>query len=55
LDGTDSRVSAAQQLGTAIAAGARGDCEKGEFAGGGMGLLSLPFWAIARLRDHCGK
>jgi len=55
LDGTTSRASTTQQLGAAIASGARGDCDKGEFAGGGMGLLSLPFWAIARLRDHCGK
>jgi hypothetical protein len=55
LEGTTTPTSATQRLGTAIASGAYGDCEKGEFAGGGMGLLSLPFWAIARLRDHCGK
>ena len=55
LDGTDPRVSATQQLGAAIASGGYGNCDKGEFAGGGMGLLSLPFWAIARLRDQCGK
>ncbi len=55
LDGTTARANPTRQLGASIASGARGDCEKGEFAGGGMGLLSLPFWAIARLRDHCGK
>lgn len=55
LDGTTPLVSQSEQLGSAIASGAHGDCDKGEFVGGGMGLLSLPFWAIARLRDHCGK
>ncbi len=44
-----------RRLGESIAAGARGDCLKGEFAGGGMGLLSLPFLAIAKLRDQCSN
>jgi hypothetical protein len=44
-----------RRLGEAIAAGARGDCLKGEYVGGGMGLLSLPFLAIAKLRDECSK
>ena len=44
-----------RKLGEAIAAGARGDCLKGEYVGGGMGLLSLPFLAIAKLRDQCSK
>jgi len=51
----DAARGAESKLGDAIAAGARGDCLKGEFAGGGMGLLSLPFLAIAKLRDQCGK
>lgn len=55
LPGTNRRASAQRQLGGAIAAGAHGDCDKGEFAGGGMGLLSLPFWAVAQLRGACGK
>lgn len=55
LDGTTPRMGASQQLGASIASGARGDCDKGEYAGGGMGLLSLPFWAIAKLRERCGK
>lgn len=42
-----------ERLGRAIAQGARGDCLKGEYAGAGMGLLSLPFLAAAALRDRC--
>lgn len=42
-----------QQLGSGIAQGARGDCLKGEYFGGGAGLLSLPFLAAAALRDQC--
>jgi hypothetical protein len=42
-----------QQLGSSIAQGARGDCMKGEYFGGGAGLLSLPFLAAAALRDKC--
>lgn len=42
-----------QQLGSGIAQGARGDCLKGEYFGGGAGLLSLPFLAAAALRDKC--
>jgi len=34
---------------------AQGDCMKGEFKGGGMGLLSLPFLAAAALRDQCRR
>ncbi|MFT3957268.1 MAG: hypothetical protein QM722_23660 [Piscinibacter sp.] len=42
-----------QRLGSGIAEGARGDCLKGEYFGGGAGLLSLPFLAAAALRDQC--
>lgn len=42
-----------QRLGSGIAQGARGDCLKGEYFGGGAGLLSLPFLAAAALRDQC--
>lgn len=55
LPGTTRRAGQTQQLSDAIAAGAHGDCDKGEFAGGGMGLLSLPFWAVAKLRGECGR
>ena len=42
-------------MGQEIARGARGDCLKGEYAGSGMGLLSLPFWLIAELREKCRR
>lgn len=51
----DAPISVDRKLGAAIAAGAHGDCDKGEFAGGGMGLLSLPFWALAKLREQCSR
>lgn len=44
-----------ERMGQEIARGARGDCLKGEFAGSGMGLLSLPFWLIAEMRDKCRR
>lgn len=34
---------------------AKGDCAKGEFAGGGMGLLSLPALAYAAAAGKCAK
>ena len=55
LPGTTRRASQTQQLSSAITSGARGDCDKGEFVGGGMGLLSLPFRAVAKLRGDCGR
>jgi hypothetical protein len=42
-----------QVLPQAVATSAKGDCLKGEYAGGGMGLLSLPFLALAAVRDAC--
>jgi hypothetical protein len=42
-----------QVLPRAVASSAKGDCLKGEYAGGGMGLLSLPFLALAAVRDAC--
>lgn len=47
------RPDPTQALPDAIAATAKGDCLKGEYAGGGMGLLSLPFLAAAALRGDC--
>jgi hypothetical protein len=34
---------------------AKGDCLKGEFAGSGMGLLSLPALAVAAARGQCAR
>jgi hypothetical protein len=44
-----------QRLGRGIEQAAVGDCLKGEYAGGGMGLLSLPFWLVAEARGKCRK
>lgn len=34
---------------------AQGDCMKGEFKGGGMGLLNLPVLAAAALKGECSR
>ena len=47
--------SETQQLGDAVRRGAKGDCLKGEYLGGGMGLLSVPFLAAAALREQCRR
>lgn len=53
--GESAPLSEQQRLGREIARGAIGDCLKGEYAGSGMGLLSLPFWLMAELRDKCRR
>lgn len=53
--GAPARATAEQRLGSEVQRAARGDCLKGEFLGGGMGLLSLPFLAAAALRDQCRR
>lgn len=53
--GASAPLSEQQRLGREIARGAIGDCLKGEYAGSGMGLLSLPFWLMAELRDKCRR
>ncbi len=55
VTGEKAPVSEQDKLGQEIARGARGDCLKGEYAGSGMGLLSLPFWLIAELREKCRR
>lgn len=49
------RVGAQERLAHGVKSAGRGDCLKGEYAGGGMGLLSLPFLAIAEARGDCAK
>lgn len=44
-----------ERLGDQVQRSAKGDCLKGEYLGGGMGLLSLPFLAAAALRDQCRR
>ena len=51
----DAAPGVDRRLGEAIAAGAHGDCLKGEYAGAGMGLLSLPFFILAQVREQCSK
>lgn len=42
-------------LASGIREAAQGDCMKGEFKGGGMGLLSLPMLAAAALKGECSR
>lgn len=42
-------------LGQEIKKAGNGDCLKGDFLGGGMGLLSAPFWLLAEARGKCAK
>jgi hypothetical protein len=50
---SNSRPDPTQVLPNTIAESAKGDCLKGEFFGGGMGLLSAPFLAVAVARGAC--
>ena len=36
-------------------AAAKGDCLKGQYPGANMGLLSLPFLAVAAATGNCAK
>lgn len=45
----------ARLLARNIAAAHKGDCSKGEYAGGGMGLLSVPFLVAAEAMGHCSS
>lgn len=47
--------TASQRLSNDVQQAGRGDCAKGEYAGGGMGLLSLPFLAAAAINGDCAK
>ena len=49
------RPGAQARLANGVKAAGQGDCLKGEFAGAGMGLLSLPFLAIATAQGDCAK
>jgi hypothetical protein len=53
--GEPASMSPQDKMGQEIARGARGDCLKGEYAGSGMGLFSLPFWLMAELREKCRR
>jgi hypothetical protein len=49
------KVDASTKLGNEMMKGASGDCLKGEFAGAGAGLLSLPFLAAAEAMGKCSS
>lgn len=49
------RAGAQQRLADGVRSAGTGDCLKGEFAGAGMGLLSLPFLAVAAASGKCTK
>lgn len=49
------RETSQQRFGREVASTAHGNCLKGEFPGGGMGLLSLPFWIAAEAGGKCRK
>lgn len=51
----DEPLSAEQKLAREMAGAGKSECLKGEFLGGGLGLLSLPFWALAEARGQCRR
>ncbi len=55
VGGEPARTTAQERLGNEVKAAGRGDCVKGEYAGAGMGLLSLPFLVAAAARGACGQ
>jgi hypothetical protein len=55
LASATTRPAPGARLGERIREAGRGDCAKGDFAGAGMGLLSLPFLAAAAIRDECAQ
>ena len=48
-------VSTQERLGDGVKAAGKGDCLNGEYAGAGMGILSLPFIALAAARGACAQ
>lgn len=50
-----ARETAQQRFGREVARTAHGNCLKGEFPGGGAGLLSLPMFLIAEASGRCQK
>jgi hypothetical protein len=55
VGGEPARTTAQERLGNDVKAAGRGDCAKGEYAGAGMGLLSLPFLVAAAARGACAQ
>ena len=53
--GQEVGVSSSEKLGRKIQQAGYGDCGKGQYAGGGMGLLSAPFYLLAEASGKCAK
>lgn len=51
----DEPLSAEQKLAREMARAGKSECLKGEFLGGGAGLISLPFWLLAEARGQCRR
>ena len=52
-DITRTRQTAGERLAQGVDAAHKGDCMKGEYVGGGMGLLSAPFLLAAEALGNC--
>lgn len=50
-----SAPTAEQRMADAVSQAGQGDCLKGQYLGGGMGLLSLPFLAGAVVAGRCAR
>ena len=50
---TNTRETAGERLARNVDAAHKGDCMKGEYLGGGMGLLSAPFLLAAEALGNC--
>ena len=50
---TNTRETAGERLARNVDAAHKGDCMKGEYIGGGMGLLSAPFLLAAEALGNC--
>jgi hypothetical protein len=49
------RENAQSRLGREIQQAGTTDCLKGDFLGGGGGLMSLPLWVVAEARGKCKR
>lgn len=55
VGGEPHRATTQERLGKSVKNAGHGDCVKGEYAGAGMGLLSLPFLVAAAARGACAQ
>lgn len=55
VGGEPHRATTQERFGESVKNAGHGDCAKGEYAGAGMGLLSLPFLVAAMARDACAQ